>query len=282
MLEQLGAIRRSHAAACGPKAANLGELVARGYAVPPAIVLPTTVYAEFLRRNGLDRSTAERESESRTVSPRGLAAIEQEIAAAFSHATLPPDVQTGIDAWMDRHGIARAAVRSSATAEDLPGASFAGLYSSFLDVPRRDVAAFVVKCFASLFSARAALYRRLKGLPGGGAMAVIVQQFVATDHAGVVFTAAPRRPRMLLIEGGLGCGDGVVSGTALANRYYLDRDTLSIEECNERVTIDHESVRAVARQALDIEAAFGVAQDVEYGVAGNVVHILQARPAPVR
>jgi pyruvate,water dikinase len=170
------------------------------------------------------------------------------------------------------------AVRSSATNEDLPGTSFAGQYRSFLHVERPNVSRMVVRCFASLFGAGAALYRRRRHGADMGRMAVLVQEMVESDHAGVVFTQAPNRPAQLLIECAPGLGEHVVSGSVSPNRYYLNRTTVTIEAMRERWPLDLDQVRQVAREALAIEREFGGAQDVEYGVREGAVYILQARP----
>ncbi len=279
MLQELQDIRRASAPECGTKAACLGELTSLGYLVPPGLVVSTRAYESFLRGSSLHDVARALSEESLTASPARLVAIQDEIARAFAGAALDAGLVAQIRRWMDRFDAGVFAVRSSATNEDLPGASFAGQYDSFLNVDPARVPQAVIGCFASLFNARAALYRRRKNMPGMGAMAVLVQPMVASDHGGVVFTRAPRRDHAMLIECAPGGNDGVVGGRATPNRYYLDRATLRVEESSERHAIDWACVRAAADQALAIEAVFARAQDVEYAVARNTIHILQARPA---
>jgi pyruvate,water dikinase len=279
MLVSLTEVRRHHAPECGNKAACLGELAALGYAVPRGIVVTTPAYERFLQANALDALAREREAESLTAAPARLVAIQAEVARAFAGAALPPPIAAAIREWTDRSGAAPVAVRSSATNEDLPGASFAGQYDSFLSVEAEGVPIAVVRCFATLFNARAALYRRRKQLTAVGGMAVLIQQMVVSDHAGVVFTRAPGRPDAVLIECAPGGGGAVVSGTVRPNRCYLDRATLSVQEFSGPHPVDWTAVRGAAGQALAIEAAFCRGQDVEYAVAQGAIHILQARPA---
>lgn len=278
MLRTLDNTRASDAPLCGQKAARLGELVARGYRVPPALIVTATRFDECLAANGLEelRMVA---MKSVTASPQRLIAIEEEVTARFEAADLPKEAAADIDAWLQLSTAEQFAVRSSATNEDLPGASFAGQYRSFLRVERPHVSRMVMRCFGSLFGARPALYRRRKHLAAMGRMAVLVQELVQTDHAGVVFTRAPNRHDQVLVECAAGLGERVVSGTISPNRYYLNRATVDVEEMREPFPLDREHVRMAARQALAIEREFGGAQDVEYGVRDGAVYILQARPA---
>jgi pyruvate,water dikinase len=278
-LRTLPTVRRSDAPECGSKAASLGELASRGYAVPPSLILPTWVYDEFLARNGLQPFVRRCGEEAGTGTPARVFGIEHEVAARFAAAGLSDEVERELQVWMAQFAPGSFAVRSSAIKEDLPGASFAGQYDSFLDVPPSGASRAVVRCFASLLSARAALYRRRKGIAEIGGIAVVVQLMLRSDHAGVVFTRAPRRASALLIECAPGRGDGVVSGTVTPNRYYVNRSTLAVEDAWERHVVDPAAVRATATHALAIERDLGGAQDIEYGVVDDVVHILQARPA---
>jgi phosphoenolpyruvate synthase/pyruvate phosphate dikinase len=277
-LRTLSRIRRVDAPEYGRKAACLGELSSRGYLVPSCVVLPTSVYQDFVLQNRLAGLVADRAEESRAASPARLVDIEREMSAAFAAAELHVPIQAQIHAWTSRRRADAFAVRSSATDEDRRCGSFAGQYRSFLNIDSTGVPHAVVRCFASLFGAAAALYRRRKNVSRVGAMAVIVQEMLRSDHAGVIFTQSPRRPGTLLVECAPGSAEDVVSGTVSPNRYYLNRTTLRVEDSCERHRLDFASVSAAARQALAIEADFGGAQDVEYGVVGNAVHIFQARP----
>jgi rifampicin phosphotransferase len=267
---------RADTAICGAKAAHLGALSRRGYAVPPAIVVTTLGYEAFLRENGLTRLVEERGAETETAGLPRLMEIGDEIAAAFAAARLPSEVADELEAWTAAAGTAAFAVRSSATNEDLPGATFAGQYVSELDVASSDVPSRIARCFASLFNARVALYRRRRGIARIGAMAVIVEEMVPSEVAGVVFTDAPRRENALLIECAPGLGEAVVSGTVTPDRYVVDRATLTADV--DGGCLDRARIRHLARIALAIERDFDGPQDIEFGIVRDVVFILQARP----
>src|SRR5262245_25077898 len=206
MLKTLEQVRLADASQCGTKSACLGELWSRGYSIPASLVLPTPVFDDWLAADGLAAVVLDRASESASATPARLVEIEREMRACLDAAELPPPVRDEIGRWTSARA-GRFAVRSSATNEDLPGATFAGQYDSFLSVAAPDVSRAVRRSFASLFNARAALYRRRKGLPAIGSMAVLIQEMVPSAHAGIVFTHAPRRPGSLLVECTAGLGE---------------------------------------------------------------------------
>src|SRR5262249_41162997 len=152
--------RRADAATCGSKAANLGELASRGYAVPSFLVLPVAVYQDFLAHSGLAGVASARANEMASADLRRLLEIEQEMLATFTRPRCPAGIRAQLDDWMRDRRVTTFAVRSSATNEDLPGSTFAGQYDSSLNVDRASVPRAVARCFASLFNARAAAYRR--------------------------------------------------------------------------------------------------------------------------
>ena len=278
-IETLADLRRSDAERCGNKAASLGELSFLGFRVPPAVVVLTSIYEQCRAEWGLETFIRDREVESLGAPVERLLDIEREVDAAFELRELAQSVRQELTDWMRGCGSSTYAVRSSGTQEDLGGASFAGQYESYLDVPPADVPRAICRCFASLFTARAALYRRRKHCAAVGSMAVIVQQMIRSEHAGVVFTRAPGRPDALLIECAPGLGERVVSGDIAPSRYYVDRSSFAVRDCVERHHLDRECIRDVARVALGIERRLDGAQDIEYGVSDGVLFILQARPA---
>ncbi len=271
-LEQVGA---GDLALVGGKAANLGELVRAGFEVPRGFVVTTQAY----RGRNPDGSV-----------PAPLAG---EIRAA----------------WRELVGDSgsRVAVRSSATAEDLPGASFAGQQETFLDVDGEDaVIAAVADCWASLYSDRAIAYRRERGVDEAGlSIAVVVQLMVPAQAAGVMFTANPingnRRETMITAARGL--GEAVVAGTVNPDSFVIDRDDHTILFsrrgeppvfrpdpsmapgelawfAGERPPQPLSDERAIELAGIGdrIEAHFGVPQDIEWALDTAGLHILQARP----
>jgi phosphoenolpyruvate synthase/pyruvate phosphate dikinase len=273
----LSSVTVADAGQCGMKAAVLGELAARGYAVPRALIITTAAYGAVVAQPCLAERVERYARESPGAGPADMQQTETKMARAFTSATLPAQVTDAVCECVSQSN-GRLAVRSSANHEDLQGASFAGAYNSFLDVEPKDVPQAILACYASLFSARASAYRRRKHVSEVGAMGVIVQEMLHCDHAGVVFTRAPQRPDTVLIECAPSRGDAVVSGTVSPNRYYINRTTLYVEESLQRYLVDTADIQRVAREALRIEDDFGMPQDVEYGVVDGRVHVLQARP----
>ena len=151
----------------------------------------------------------------------------EKIRAAFSGVAMPAGVADSISAAYRRMGSGAVAVRSSATAEDLPGAAFAGQQDTFLNIVGEEaLLAAVGSCWASLWTDRAISYRKRQGItPEGLAIAVVVQSMVDADVAGVMFSADPvtgRRDRIVL-DAGRGLGKAVVSGLVTPEHYVLDR-----------------------------------------------------------
>jgi pyruvate,water dikinase len=224
----------------GSKAANLARLRAAGFAVPAGFVVGSGAF-------------------SRTGSAELAAAIE---AAA---ATL---------------GDGPFAVRSSASAEDLPDASYAGLYETYLNVPRGDLVDAVRRCSAAVDAPRVAAYRKGRGVGGPNiAMAVLVQDMVAAEAAGVAFTANPvtgdRTETIITAVRGL--GERLVGGEAAGDEWVVRGDRAACRRSVENA-IDVRLAAEVAHLARTVEAHFGVPQDIEWACADGKLWLLQARP----
>ena len=181
-------------------------------------------------------------------------------------------------------GSPRVAVRSSATAEDLPDASFAGQQDTILNVEGRDaVVAAVQDCWKSLFTDRAVAYRRDRKIPEESvAMAVVVQRMVDAEAAGVLFTVHPVSGAIdeLVIEAALGLGDKVVSAQVTPDRYRLKRRSsheLIEREGDETSVVLAPVLAQLADLGLACERLLGRAADVEWAVAGGRIYLLQAR-----
>ncbi len=263
----------------GGKGANLGELVAAGFAVPPGFVVTTHAY----RRAVAHLTSTDRE--------------------AVLAAGVPPPVRRAVlTAYADLGG-GQVAVRSSATAEDLPGAAFAGQQDTFLGVLGEDALLDALRrCWASLWTERAIAYRDRLGIdPGEVAIAVVVQRMVPADHAGVMFTANPVTGARdeVVIDSNPGLGEAVVAGLVTPDHAVLDADDRVVDRsAGRRETVvraldgggtqqtstddvpplGEAALRRLAEQGRQIAAHFGPPQDIEWALVADRISILQARP----
>lgn len=274
-------LSRSDLSSAGGKGANLAEMIRHGFPVPPGFVVSAEAYAEQARAWGL----AER------LGPH-LASKDGEAAAKaaeelFLSGALLPDIEKAVLAAYRELGAPAVAVRSSATAEDLADASFAGQQETYLDVEGEAALLLALRrCWASLWGQRAIHYRASRGIDHLGVhIAVVVQRMVRAEHAGVLFTVDPvaQRADRMLLEVAPGLGEAVVSGHTTGDVYRLRREPdLQIEERERRdpsrPAPSDALVLEVGRLGLRLEAHFGSPQDVEFAFAEGAVHLLQSRP----
>lgn len=262
------------AAEVGGKAAALDRLMAAGAPVPLAAALSVEAYRAFVEEAGLSSFLAEL---PRSVDPARLSEDAERVERAFLEAPLAEDLREVILAAYEYVSAGGpVAVRSSATAEDLAAASFAGQYRSFLGVGPEDLDRAVRLCWASLWAPGARAYRSVQGLDAADvAMGVIVQRMVLAERSGVAFTVDPTTsdPDIMRIEVVEGLGERLVSGEVTPDVFHVRRTGLSVVEEGAPSFLP-----ALARRALDIERAFGGPQDIEWSVASGGIHILQARP----
>jgi phosphohistidine swiveling domain-containing protein len=226
----------------GGKGASLTRMAAAGLPVPPGFILTTEAYRRFLGENDLDAAIAEALGSLGEADPASGERVAASLQARFEQAAIPPDVASAANQAYaalearrpdgDQRERLAVAVRSSATAEDLPGASFAGQQETFLNV--RGEAALhdaIRRCWASLWTARALAYRHRLGVDHTSvAMAVVVQVMVPADVAGVLFTANPTTGERseLLVNASYGLGEAIVSGQVTPDSYTVDRATGSV------------------------------------------------------
>jgi phosphoenolpyruvate synthase/pyruvate phosphate dikinase len=300
-------------ALAGGKAANLGEMLRAGLPVPGGFCVTTAAFGLWIDGSGTATRLLERLAQ---LAPEATGEIREAAAAlrqGLSASALPRPVEEAIRAGVEQHGPQMAwAVRSSATAEDLPEASFAGQHDSLLNVRGSDaVLAAVRHCWVSLFTDRAVFYRLKNRLPGrAAAMAVVVQEMVPAEVSGVIFTADPLTgdTRRMVIEAARGLGEALVSGRVSPDRLVLDKETLRVLE----PTATQKQAGAVPNQAgassarevsgarppdpcfndamirrlgelgRRAERLFGRPQDLEWAARGGQVFLLQSRPITAR
>ena len=262
-------IDKTQVALAGGKGANLGELSqVEGIDVPAGFCVTTDAFAEVMAAApGID-DRLERLSRLDPEDRQAIQALSAEIRRAIEQVAIPGELAAEITRSVDRLGVDAAyAVRSSATAEDLPGASFAGQQDSYLNVV--GVAAIlthVSRCWASLFTERAVTYRQRNGFDHRRVrMAVVVQQMVLPQAAGVAFTADPvtSSRTIVSIEAVFGLGEALVSGLVNADVYKVrDGQVVSRTVAAEQPALTDEQILRLARLSRRIEAHFGYPQDV--------------------
>ncbi|WP_437291966.1 PEP/pyruvate-binding domain-containing protein [Sorangium sp. So ce406] len=302
LVHRLSELSRADLSSAGGKGANLGELVRLGLPVPPGFVVSAAAYAEQARAWGLGVRLSAHLARS------GWKAAASEVAELFESGELLPDIEAAVrDAYRDLDAPA-VAVRSSATAEDLADASFAGQHETYLDVTGEDALLLALRrCWASLWSPRALRYRAVRGMDHLGVhIAVVVQRMVPADFAGVLFTVDPvaQRADRMLLEVAPGLGEAIVSGHTTGDVYRLRRapfagpaelrpdgpdgapdpgaSDLAIEDRDlreaGRPAPSDAVVLELGRLGLRLESHFGCPQDVEFAVADGSIHLLQSRP----
>jgi pyruvate,water dikinase len=311
-IRPFGGLSRADVDFAGGKGANLGELTAAGFPVPPGFVVGAPVYAEFVSATGL-RERIEARLEGLDVDdPDALAEAATDVRRLVDAEPVPEAIAAAIrEAYRELAGGSDApvAVRSSATAEDTEAASFAGMNETFLNVRGEDdVLAAVRRCWSSLFGARTIFYRAKRGFGQADMdIAVVVQRQIASVTAGVMFTIDPAggaRDR-IVIEGSVGLGESVVSGSVSPDRYVVDKETLDVRvrEIHRKETVieprseggtttrvlredealvptlTDEQVREVADVGRRIERHYDAPQDTEWAFdAAGKLWMLQSRP----
>lgn len=285
---ELADIMPRHQELCGAKASNLG-VVARKSRTAPGFCLMANAYFLALRQAGLQERILELADSVSGADARELEEVAGRIQGLFKELPLPAAVEEelrrGYEKLVGGKAEVKVAVRSSATAEDLPGASFAGQLESFLNLETwEQVKEAVIACWASLWSPRAMHYRLQKNLPHDQVgMAVIIQKMVPARVAGVMFTANPvtGSRRELYIEAVAGLADRLVQGQAAGEIYLFDKEKNFI--ISRRFEGDYPlltdfALRQLAHEGKKLEYLFEECQDVEWAFYRDELYILQTRP----
>jgi pyruvate,water dikinase len=300
-------IRSSDIDSVGGKGASLGEMTAAGLPVPPAYVVTAGTYRSFIEDTGIDEelfAAVDVDTEDSTA----LAEAEARAEELILGTEMPEHIREEILETYDTMGEDTfVAVRSSATAEDLPDASFAGQQETFLNVTREKLVDRVKDCWASLFTKRAIYYRNEQGFDHSKVdIAVVVQEMVDAEKSGVMFTSHPSTGEaQLIIEAAWGLGEAVVSGTVSPDNYVVDRRTGEVldetiadkkvtmvrdEETGDTTTLEVPEDERKARVLTDGEIAdlvemgetaeghYDDPQDVEWALVDGEVFMLQSRP----
>ncbi len=306
----LETLDRTSLPVAGGKAANLGELIRAGFAVPAGFCVTTAAYVHVSARAGLDTYLSALEATESSESER-LIELATAIRTALCQTPLPPEVIEAVTSAYQALSPGEpipVSVRSSATSEDLPEASFAGQQETFLNVIGIEaVLTSVQQCFASLWTDRATQYRARLGIaPRSVRLAVVVQRMVEAEVAGVLFTANPLtgKRRQAVIDANPGLGEAVVSGATNPDHFVVQTMTGEIVErrlgdkqvliqaaaCGgiqkieagaspARACLSDDQIRALAALGARVEALFETPQDIEWAIdASGQIFLLQARP----
>jgi pyruvate,water dikinase len=264
----------------GGKGANLGELFRiPGIQVPEGFCVSTEAFARVVA--GIP-SMEERLARLAEVTERDEIRTQSAgIRQLIESAIVPPELRDELAGAVDAH--ASYAVRSSATAEDLPSASFAGQQDSFLNVTgAEEIVQHLRKCWASLFTERAVTYRAQNGFDHRRVgLAVVVQEMVPATVSGVLFTADPLsgNRKVASIDAAPGLGDALVSGRVTPDLYRVrNGERIECRPAGGGRTLTDEQVGRLEKIGRTIEAHFGRPQDIEWCLAGGTFFIVQSRP----
>ena len=292
----------------GPKATSLVRLSRIGLVVPPSFCITAAAFREHLEQNNLLTRLKAAVDELAKTGSQAKKELLSVLRQAIVEAPLAETVWHEIEEHYRKLGAEYVAVRSSGTAEDLPGHSFAGQYDTYLGISNsKDCIEAVKKCWASLWTLRAYEYRERNGFDHHTInMAVIVQTLIEADTSGVMFTVDPIKDSRssIIIEACFGLGETLVSGKVTPDRFVVSKKRLKllsstisekkierivdrnglVEEKNipeERLSVcclDKKHAEKLAKFARKIEIEFGSPQDIEWAIRKNKIFLLQSRP----
>jgi pyruvate,water dikinase len=302
----------------GGKCANLGELFGQiGVPVPNGFAVSAYAYQVFLKKTRAGKKIEALLADTDTADIKSLQDVSRKIRKHVEGLSIPKGIEKAIlDAYQalckqaGKKSVA-VAVRSSATAEDLPGASFAGQQDTFLNVTRKTLLKNVRRCWSSLFTPRAIVYRKEKGFAHEDVLiSVAVQELIPSKASGVMFTLEPvsGEKDKILINASWGLGEAVVSGQVTPDEYLVDKADFRIldkrvfkkdrqivsdktgstkwaavpKSKKGKPALSDEAIVRLAKYGVQIENHYGVAQDIEWAVDKDErIFILQARPETV-
>ncbi|MFH1770835.1 MAG: PEP/pyruvate-binding domain-containing protein [archaeon] len=263
----------------GGKGANLGEMF-NHFNIPNGFCVTVNAYKHFMDETRIGSHIHGLLDKLEVEGTEELDKVSKEIRALIMKQDFPDDLRKDILEGYKKLKNKKVAVRSSATAEDLPTASFAGQQDTYLNVKgTEDVIHSVQKCWASLFTSRAIYYREKNNFHHRDVLiSVVVQEMVDADFAGVMFTIDPVNKKYILIEIVEGLGEKLVSGMVTPNTYFMKKDTHELNEKMEHFDFDEAMIQEVSRMGEKIEAHYKKPQDIEFAFYKGELFILQSRP----
>lgn len=283
---------------CGGKGASLAMLYANGFNVPYGFVISAEFYKFIFQENEIAHRIAEILTSVNVDSPESLNNCSEKIGKIIDSLSIDKFIERNFGNQLSSNK--RYAVRSSAVAEDGKDHAWAGQLSSFLNVKADKITGFIKKCWASAFSSRAIYYRKKINVLTNMPVAVVVQEMIDSDFAGVAFSVNPAsNSDEIVVESVAGLGEAIVSGSVTPSTFFLFKDTLFVREqilskqrklirCTpngvdwldniEIPQIDSAQVVRIAEAIISIEKFYGFPVDVEWAVKEGKLFILQARP----
>jgi pyruvate,water dikinase len=293
----------------GGKGASLARMAAAGLPVPPGFHITTQAYRRFVSERGLEDAILSAAAQTSAADSATLERASQQIQSLFARSTIPQDVALPIEQSYNElgNGDLPVAVRSSATAEDLPEMSFAGQMETYLNVRgAAQVLDAVLRCWGSLWTARALAYRAQHDIPAENlSIAVVVEQLVPAEVAGILFTANPvtgARDQMM-INAAYGLGEAIVSGQVTPDTILVAKQTGAVvsqeiaskevmtarvpggtreepvpPEKRKEAALKPAQVAELVRLGVEVERLYGQPMDVEWAMCDQRIFILQARP----
>ncbi|QSZ27732.1 phosphoenolpyruvate synthase [Aceticella autotrophica] len=302
----------------GGKGANLGEVTNAKISVPPGFCVTAEAYKYFIEKTGLSSKIKDIIGKTDINNLEELMKNTSEIRNMITNTPMTPEIEKEIiEAYKELGGKdypVKVAVRSSATAEDLPDASFAGQQETYLNVfGEKDLLVNVRRCWASLWTARATAYRQAQGFDHFSVyLSAVVQKMIQSEISGVAFTVNPMtgNRQEIMINASWGLGEAVVSGKVTPDEYIVDKSNLNIiektisdknlmivadpnsergtieievskylgEEFVKKQSLSDEQIVSLCQQLIKIEKHYGTPQDVEWGYENGNFYILQSRP----
>lgn len=298
----------------GGKGANLGELTQAGIPVPPGFVITSETYDHFMNETGIYGEVLSILDSIDVHDTKKLQQSAEKIKGIITGVEVPEDIKTLIleayNALCQKIGEedVYVAIRSSATAEDLPEASFAGQQDTFLNIKgSKNIIDFVRKCWASLFEARAIFYREENNFEHSKVyIAVVVQQMVDSEKSGVMFTVNPSTgEEVAVIEASWGLGEAVVSGSVTPDNYIVEKSNNEIiskivsekntmfckdpekgetiqqdvpSDLKNKQVLSEEEIIKLTNMGKRIQSHYQSPQDTEWGIVGDDLFMLQSRP----
>lgn len=301
-------IEKGQLSLVGGKGLNLGELSnIQGIEVPEGFCVTTVGYEKAIEQNENLQTLLQQLTKLKLEDRAQIGEMSKEIREVIMAVQIPSDVVEAVAHYLSRFGNEHAyAVRSSATAEDLPYASFAGQQDTYLNIIGKEaILQHVRKCWASLFTERAVMYRMQNGFEHNQvSICVVVQKMVFPEASGILFTADPitSSRKVLSIDASFGLGEALVSGLVSADNYKVKEgkivdkvistkkvaiyalkeggtETKQINSAQQKIqTLSEQQILQLAQIGRQIEAYFGYPQDIEWCLVDNAFYIVQSRP----